>query len=76
MRIASSPMVYGTNAIHVTVSIGVASAPDDGISSPADLIARADEALYQAKAHGRNQVHPRHGTLSDEKSGELVLAHK
>ena len=58
MRIASSPMVYGTNAIHVTVSIGVASAPDDGISSPADLIARADEALYQAKAHGRNQVHP------------------
>lgn len=39
----------------VTVSIGVASYPRDG-STPAELIARADEALYQAKAQGRNQV--------------------
>jgi diguanylate cyclase (GGDEF)-like protein len=37
----------------VTCSIGVACA--DG-SSPEALIRRADEALYQAKAQGRNQV--------------------
>lgn len=43
---------------HVTLSIGVASitAPDPG-SSPAGLIALADQNLYQAKAHGRAQVY-------------------
>ncbi|MFS2114583.1 diguanylate cyclase domain-containing protein [Herbaspirillum frisingense] len=43
---------------HVTLSIGVASitAPDPG-SSPAGLIALADQNLYQAMAHGRAQVY-------------------
>ncbi|MBI5826487.1 MAG: PleD family two-component system response regulator [Deltaproteobacteria bacterium] len=42
-------------AKHVTISLGVASvAPDDG-TAPEDLIARADEALYKAKAAGRNR---------------------
>jgi diguanylate cyclase (GGDEF)-like protein len=43
---------------HVTLSIGVASitAPEPG-SSPAGLIALADQNLYQAKAHGRAQVY-------------------
>ena len=39
----------------VTVSIGVALYPQDGITS-ADLISRADTALYWAKKHGKNQV--------------------
>jgi diguanylate cyclase (GGDEF)-like protein len=43
---------------HVTMSIGVACVrPDQCDSSPARLIELADEALYQAKSHGRNQVH-------------------
>src|SRR5438132_914958 len=41
--------------LHITVSVGVASYPRDGITS-ADLISRADEALYFAKKHGKNQV--------------------
>lgn len=41
--------------ITMTISIGVATYPDDG-SDVAVLIDRADQALYKAKAEGRNKV--------------------
>lgn len=41
----------------LTLSIGVSSLPEDG-RDPAALMAAADQALYQAKAAGRNRVHP------------------
>lgn len=40
---------------YVTVSIGVASFPQNG-ATPAQLIEAADRALYQAKRQGRNQI--------------------
>jgi diguanylate cyclase (GGDEF)-like protein len=40
---------------HITISIGVASYPTHA-SSVSDLLRIADEALYQAKALGRNRV--------------------
>ncbi len=45
---------HGT--FHVTCSIGMASYPGQHIESGEDLLARADEALYRAKADGRNRV--------------------
>lgn len=39
----------------ITLSIGVASLPDNG-DTPDAVIADADEALYQAKHEGRNRV--------------------
>ena len=45
---------HGT--FHVTCSIGMASYPGQQIESGEDLLARADEALYRAKADGRNRV--------------------
>lgn len=39
----------------VTISIGVATFPMDGIDKP-DLIKAADDALYRAKAKGRNCI--------------------
>jgi diguanylate cyclase (GGDEF)-like protein len=39
----------------VTLSLGVATFPDDG-RYPTTLVAAADKALYQAKTRGRNRV--------------------
>ena len=40
---------------HVTISIGIASFPDDS-SDPIQLVEMADSALYRAKREGRNRV--------------------
>lgn len=40
----------------LTVSIGVAGFPESGVSQR-DVLDRADEALYSAKAEGRDRVH-------------------
>jgi two-component system cell cycle response regulator len=45
-----------TPALHMTASIGVATFPAALIESVEDLFARADAALYRAKADGRNRV--------------------
>jgi two-component system cell cycle response regulator len=42
--------------VHLTVSIGVATFPSPRVATTEDFFARADEALYRAKAGGRNQV--------------------
>ena len=39
----------------LTVSVGVATFPEDA-AEPADLLNRADRALYQAKREGRNRI--------------------
>ena len=43
-------------SLRITVSVGVASVPAADVESVEDFFARSDEALYRAKAAGRNQV--------------------
>lgn len=43
----------------ITVSLGVATFPEDG-GGKAELIQAADEALYEAKRHGKNKVSSTH----------------
>jgi diguanylate cyclase len=50
-----APFNIGDQAIHVTVSAGVAFGPNDA-RTPADLIRLADIALYNAKAAGRGRA--------------------
>ncbi|MBS2029815.1 MAG: diguanylate cyclase [Deltaproteobacteria bacterium] len=49
-------LLRGHPPLSITASIGVSHAPAAGVSSPDDLVAAADEALYRAKRAGRNQV--------------------
>jgi two-component system cell cycle response regulator len=46
----------GKGTITVTASVGVAVFPAEGVGSVETLFGRADEALYRAKADGRNRV--------------------
>ncbi|MGH8721028.1 MAG: GGDEF domain-containing protein [Burkholderiales bacterium] len=57
IRNAVEATPFATEPVHMpcTVSIGVASYPQDGRSIET-LLARADRALYEAKAAGRNRV--------------------
>jgi two-component system cell cycle response regulator len=55
-RIQQFPCGDVTTPVRVTVSIGVASFPDQKINSPESFLALADAALYRAKADGRNLV--------------------
>jgi diguanylate cyclase (GGDEF)-like protein/PAS domain S-box-containing protein len=52
-ELLSEPMFLDGQRLQVTPSIGVALIPDHG-STPADLLKRADIALYRAKDSGRN----------------------
>jgi diguanylate cyclase (GGDEF)-like protein len=52
VRRASEELIPGSG---VTASIGIASAPIH-VTDPAELIRRADQALYAAKAAGRNTI--------------------
>ncbi|HEX2077574.1 MAG TPA: diguanylate cyclase [Longimicrobium sp.] len=58
VRAAVEEHVYrdGATEVRMTVSCGVASVTAAGVDSPEALLKAADEALYQAKHGGRNQV--------------------
>ena len=53
--VRATPFSDGGAPIKVTISVGVATFPDDG-RNPEDLVRAADRALYEAKRAGRNRV--------------------
>ncbi|MHB0995312.1 MAG: GGDEF domain-containing protein [Elusimicrobiales bacterium] len=54
-RIAAETFSQGLEKVNLTISIGIAHFPRDG-STPEELIAAADKALYAAKEGGRDRV--------------------
>lgn len=49
------PHAYSSVADHVSISLGVAAMLPEKSVAPEQLVAKADEALYKAKAQGRNR---------------------
>ncbi|MSR76859.1 MAG: sensor domain-containing diguanylate cyclase [Candidatus Omnitrophica bacterium] len=54
-KVELAPLVIRREEIRMTVSIGVASIPEDTLSIET-LLEKSDKALYEAKRKGRNQV--------------------
>ncbi len=54
--VASEPFAIETFTIPVTVSVGIATTTGDTDTTVTDLLAQADEKLYEAKNAGRNTV--------------------
>jgi diguanylate cyclase (GGDEF)-like protein len=58
-----TPFLLSGHKAEIGVSIGIATAPDLA-QSPAELTARADAALYQAKGAGRSQYQVYHPEMA------------
>ncbi len=75
------PIMIGRRELHASLSMGAAIAPRDG-NDPDELLRKADIALYDAKANGRNRrsfFEPNmehHVQSKDRLSRELRLALK
>jgi two-component system cell cycle response regulator len=55
-KIESHPFPGDPDILHVTISIGVAEFSSRSVRSPSQIIAQADQALFQSKESGRNRV--------------------
>lgn len=54
-QFVESERLAGSDTQSVTLSMGVATFPEDGADA-SELLKRADDALYAAKRHGRNRL--------------------
>jgi diguanylate cyclase len=70
--IQTEPVEYEGQRISVTVSIGIASVLPGELDLTA-VMNRADQALYRAKALGRNRWYRAFGTTEDDASPSNVL---
>jgi len=71
-ELLAEPMSLDGHRLRVTPSIGMALIPDHG-TSPADLLKRADIALYRAKDSGRNTAQMFHSAMQKAASERLRM---
>jgi diguanylate cyclase len=54
-KVASQNFGEGDRAVHVTISVGIACYPHEGVTDGETLLQLADQNLYKAKLDGRNR---------------------
>jgi diguanylate cyclase (GGDEF)-like protein len=57
-EVARHEFIWNEEPISLTISVGVATSSEKAVASTDDLLALADQRLYQAKGDGRNRVEP------------------
>jgi len=76
LRALAAPHIIDNKSLDINVSIGVSTYPTDGQDAEA-LMNRADNAMYEAKEHGRNNYqffrHEMHARLAERQSLEADL---
>jgi diguanylate cyclase (GGDEF)-like protein/PAS domain S-box-containing protein len=76
LRALTAPHVIDSKSLDINVSIGVSTYPRDGQDAEG-LMNRADNAMYEAKEHGRNNYqffrHEMHARLAERQSLEADL---
>ncbi len=76
LRALAAPHLIDNKNLDVSVSIGVSTYPTDG-QDAGELLNRADNAMYEAKQHGRNTYqffrHEIHARLAERQSLEADL---
>lgn len=77
-RIAETPLNAAGHPIRVTVSVGLTSESGESLPSLEAMLDRADEALYAAKAAGRNRVMalgpPRSASSAEDETARVASA--
>jgi len=76
LRALAAPHIIDNKSLDINVSIGVSTYPNDGQDAEG-LMNRADNAMYEAKEHGRNNYqffrHEMHARLAERQSLEADL---
>jgi len=76
LRALAAPHMIDNKSLDINVSIGVSTYPNDGQDAEG-LMNRADNAMYEAKEHGRNNYqffrHEMHARLAERQSLEADL---
>ena len=76
LRALAAPHVIDNRSLDINVSIGLSTYPNDGQDAEG-LMNRADNAMYEAKEHGRNNYqffrHEMHARLAERQSLEADL---
>jgi diguanylate cyclase (GGDEF)-like protein len=67
-----APFELAGREVYISCSIGIASAPGDGDTYEA-LLGRADAAMYEAKARGRNTIAVNHDDGAGGREEQLAL---
>jgi diguanylate cyclase (GGDEF)-like protein/PAS domain S-box-containing protein len=76
LRALTAPHIIDNKSLDINASIGVSTYPSDGQDAEG-LMNRADNAMYEAKEHGRNNYqffrHEMHARLAERQSLEADL---